>query len=235
MNIDVLKSLLKDDRLHVGLGLIKNLHLAQDRSYLKVTLSVLPEERQIIATMTWDNTGPSSGDFEFPSINDLVLFAQAEGDNDQAYVIRRLTSREDRIPEEAVNGDKVSRAKLGKKYWNVSNTRINLSRSGTEPTQNLVLGQVFKTAYSTHLGQIATALTEILAYITEFKAHTHAVVGIGDPINQVPTLSYDLTLSNAGVSAIESAINGVKSALEGIKASPVDDSAMLSDLVFTQK
>ena len=212
MDLEALKDILKDDKLHIGIGIIKRLHLASDRSYLKVSLSVLPEQREIIATMTWENVGPDSGDFEFPSQNDLVLFAQAEGDDDQAFVIKRLTSREDKIPAEAATGDKVHRAKAGKKYWNVSDTNIYLSRSGTVPTENLVLGQELKALMSDILAQLA-----IHAQTT--GGHDH-----------IGNLGFKTTPPNqAGdYTTIETAYND-------LKASPVDDETILSDLAFTEK
>lgn len=230
-----LLEILKDQRQYIGVGVIKNLHIASDRSYLKVTLCVFPEERNVIAMMTWDNTGTDSGDFEFPSINDLVLFAQAEGDADQVYIIRSLTSREDTIPLSALNGDKVAKAKSGKKYYNISDTKILLGRTDADPAQNLILGQIFKSAYSSHLAQISDALQGVLDFLDAYKTHTHGVIGTGIPGTPVPTIDAENSVGNTDVSSIETAIDGVKSALSAIKASPVDDSAMLSDLTFTEK
>lgn len=212
MNIEGLKSILSDNKLHIGLAIIKRLHLAQDRSYLKLTISVLPEQREIVATMTWENVGPDSGDFEFPSPGDLVLFAQADGDVNQAFVVKRLTSREDKIPTSAINGDKVTKAKAGKKYWNISDNKIFLSRTDTAPTENLVLGQELKSLMSDLLAQLA-----IHAQTT--GGHDH-----------IGNLGFKTTPPNqAGdYTTIETAYND-------LKASPVDDETILSDLAFTEK
>jgi len=218
-----LKAILQDDSLHVGMGLIKSLHLASDRSYLKVTLQVIPEQRNIIATMTWDNTGTDSGDFEFPSVDDLVLFVNAEGDDDQAYVIRRLTSRVDTIPTSAVNGDKVHKAKIGKKYYNISDTSILLSRSDSDPTENLVLGQRFKAAYADHLTAIVGVIDEMLSYMDEFISHTHAGATVPVP-------------DNAGnVSALKSTVTSLKNDIDAIKSGKIDNEFILSDLSYTEK
>lgn len=212
IDLESLKSILKDDKLYVGIGMIKRLHLASDRSSLKVTMSVFPEQREIIATMTWENVGPNSGDFEFPSPGDMCLFAQADGDDDQAFILKRLTSKEDKIPQEAISGDKVHRAKSGKKYWNVSDTNIYLSRSGSAPTENLVLGQQLKALMSDLLAQLA-----IHAQTT--GSHDH-----------IGNLGFKTTPPNqAGdYATFESAYNDLKS-------SPVDDETILSDLSFTEK
>ena len=210
--IEDLKQYLGDDRLHVGIGKVKRLHMAPDRSFLKVSMDVFPELREIIATMTWENVGPDSGEFEFPTPGDMVLFVQAEGDDDQAYIIKRLTSKEDTIPAEASTGDKVHRAKAGKKYWNISDSKIFLSRNGTAPTENLVLGQVFKT-YSQNL------LLEIKKILVTLQEETH-----------VGNLGYDTSPPNQ---ASDYADNQAE--IEGFKASPIDSEDILSDLSYTEK
>lgn len=212
MDIESLKSVLRDDRLHIGLGSIKRLHLAEDRSYLKVTLSVFPEQREIIATMTWENVGPNSGDFEFPSVGDMCLFAQAEGSEDYAFIIKRLTSEEDKIPEVATTGDKVNHAKAGKKYWNISDSKIFLSRNGEEPTENLVLGQQLKTLMSQLLATLAT-------HADTDANHDH-----------IGNLGYNVNIPNQTAD-----YEARKEDYEGYKSSPVDDETILSDLSYTEK
>lgn len=213
MDIESLREILKDDSLHLGLGIIKRLHLASDRSYLKVTLSVLPEEREIIATMTWENVGPDSGDFEFPSPGDLALFAQADGDEEYAFIVKRLTSSEDTIPEEATTGDKVHRAKAGKKYWNISDSKIFLSKSGTAPTENLVLGQVFKTFAQDLLLEFKDMLQTL-----QVETHTSGLPGY---LTSVPTQQINYANNETEV--------------DSLKSSPIDDEDILSDLSYTEK
>jgi hypothetical protein len=207
-----IKDMLQDERLHICVGQIKKLHIASDRSYLKVTVMVFPEQRNIIATMTWDAVGPDSGDIVFPSVDDMVLIAQAEGDNDQAYVIKRLTSKVDKIPQIAINGDKVQRTLTGKKFWNISDIRINLSRGETEPTENLVLGQVFK--------DMMSSLLESLKTNAQNDAdHKH--------IGNLGYLTFKPDLESEFLSR--------KGEYDTLKTSPIDDEAVLSDLSFTEK
>jgi hypothetical protein len=207
-----LKSILKDNSLHVYVGEIRQLFIAQDKSYLKVKVKVYPEERNIIAMMTWENVGTDSGDFEFPAIGDIVLVANAEGDDDQAYVIRRLTSKIDTIPDQAVNGHKVHQARKGNKYWNISDTRINLSRGQTEPTENLVLGQVFK--------QFASDLLNELKKHAQFDAdHRH-----------IGNLGFFSFKPDKEPDYLER-----KQEYNKLEQSPINDEKILSDLGFTEK
>jgi hypothetical protein len=210
--LEEIKKILADGKLHVYLGIIQKLHLASDRSYLKVTVSVLPENRNIISTITWENVGEDSGDFEFPAPGDLVLLVNAEGDDDSSYVIKRLSSRVDKIPQAAADGDKVHRARTGNKYWNVSDTNIFLARGDDAPTENLVLGQVFK--------QFAQDFLEICkTYAQNSADHKH-----------IGNLGYFTAKPD-----IENEFLARKTAYNGIEDSPIKDEAILSDLSFTEK
>lgn len=207
-----LKEILKDDKLHIYLGIIKRLHLASDKSYLKVEIETIPEQRKIISTVAWENVGPESGDFEFPSVGDLCIICNIEGDDDQSYVIKRLSSRADKIPNTALSGDKVNRALSGKKFWLTSSLRLNLSRGDTQPTENLVLGQIFKSFSSSLLASLAT-------FAQNAADHVH-----------IDSLGYLVSKTT-----IESEFLARKGEYDSLKASPIDDEAILSDLSFTEK
>jgi hypothetical protein len=207
-----IKEILRDESLHICLAQVKKLHLASDRSFLKVTVLVFPEQRNIIATMAWDAVGPDSGDIVFPAVDDMVLVAQANGDDDQAYVIKRLSSRLDKIPEIAADGSKVQRTLPGKKFWNISDTRINLSRALTEPTENLVLGQVFK-------AMMSSLLASLKLNAQNDADHLH-----------IGNLGYYTFKPN-----IETEFLNRKDEYDTLKTSPIDDEVVLSDLSFTEK
>lgn len=196
--LEELRELLSDDRLLMSLGLVQDLELLEDRSLLYVTVLLVPEELKIVAKMSWEAVGPDAGDFQFPSKNDLVIVGFMDGHQDSAYVLRRLTSKEDTIPLQASTGDKVSKALAGKKSHLLSDTEVLLGRGGADPTEPLVLGDIFKTAYSEHLDIDSR--------------HMH-IGNLG--YNTAPPTEASEYLA--------------------IKASPVDDSEMLSDLSKTEK
>lgn len=156
IDLESLRAALRDSRLWVALGVLKRVELASDRSVCRVLVDILPEEREIVARMTWEDVGPDSGWVALPSAGDLVLLAMAEGDEEQAFVIKRLSSKEDKIPLQAVDGATAIVTKAGKKLWLTSDTRINLSNGTEQPTQNLVLGQVFKDLMVSLLDAIAS-------------------------------------------------------------------------------
>jgi len=155
INIEEWKRLFDQQKLHLSLGIIKKLDLAKDRSMLQVVVSLFPENLECVARMTWELVGPDAGVFGFPVPNDLVLLGFVDDDEDQCFVLKRLTSRADKIPLQAVDGSTVIRALSGKKTHLLSDTAILLGRGGADPTQPLVLGTVFKTAYSTDLDETA--------------------------------------------------------------------------------
>lgn len=149
-SIAELKEIFQDDTIHLECGLITSLEVAEDRSVLRCGVSVLPEGTQIEARMTWEMVGPDYGLFQFPSVNDLVIVGFCDGNEDEAYILKRLTSKEDTIPVRAVDGQLVLAARPGTQLDLNSDTQINLTRQG-EGDERLVLGDTFKPAYSEHL------------------------------------------------------------------------------------
>lgn len=152
LGLEELKEIFKDDRLHLAIGTIEKLSLADDRSYLKAVVNTFPDQIKMICTMSWEAVGPEAGIFQFPSVNDLVIVGYIDGGENDAYIIRRCTSREDKIPLQAVNGHLVLKTLAGKKAFVSSDTEINLVRGDDPGNERLVLGDTFKTAYSQHLG-----------------------------------------------------------------------------------
>ncbi len=196
-DLETLKEILNPDKLDMRCGVIQDLEVSQDRSVLRVTVRIMPEEIDMVARMSWELVGPDAGLFQFPSKDDVVLVAFCEDSEDEAYVIKRLTTGVEKIPVQAVNGHLVMRARTGTKTFVQSDTAIHLTNA-SEGTENLVLGQVFKTAYSEHLDIDST--------------HDH--LGNMGYNTSPPTQAADYV---------------------NLKSSPVDDSAMLSDIAFTEK
>jgi len=224
--IEDLRELLKDDKLHLLLGQIKRLHLSKDRSYLKVEVCIWPENRIIIAEMTWESVGPESGFYQFPAVGDAVLCGSIEGDVDQTYILKRLSSEEDKIPLNAVDGHTVLKSLAGKKIWNTSDTRINLSKGDAEPIENIVLGQVFKATYSEHLGKLVNVIEEVVKVIEKYNLH-RAIGNLGYPTG---------TPDNIGdMTTIKTDLETLKTDINTIKSDKVDAELILSDLAFTEK
>lgn len=149
--LEELKEVFRDNRLIMSLGIVKQLEVAKDRSVLRVKVLLLPDNITIVARLSWDAVGPEAGVFQFPSINDLVIVAYVDGDENQAYVIRRCTSKEDKLPLQVDGNHLVLRSLSGKKAYLVSNTEIQLNRGGADATEKAVMGTTFQAAYSAHL------------------------------------------------------------------------------------
>lgn len=211
ISLEELREIFRDQRLHVECGLITSLEVAQDRSKLRVGVNIVPEGNPVEAEMSWDLVGPDFGIFQFPSLNDLVLVAFCGGSEDEAIVIRRLTSKEDKIPVRAVDGHLVMAARPGTHTDVNSDTKINLTRQG-EGDEQLVLGNTFKAAYSSHLG-------EHVLHADHSAKHKH--IGNLGYYTAVPDLAAQFNL--------------VKQNVQDIKDSPVDDELILSDLSYTEK
>lgn len=226
LDLETLKEIFRDTRSHIAIAKIKKLSVAEDRSFLKCLVSIFPEQREVVARMSWPMTGPEAGIIEFPEVEDLVLIAFADGENDYAFVISRLTSSIDKLPLKAIDGHLVLKSKSGKQIWLTSSNKILISKGDTEPTENLVLGQELKTL----LVDILAKLTELSGKCddlsTEISQHTHA-----------GNLGYPTSPPNQAASFVQFAtdFNGLGADFDDISSSPVQDEIILSDIAFTEK
>lgn len=137
-DLEFLRELFKDVRLHIGIGTISQLGLSIDKSTLRVMVTLLPENRQIVATMGWSDVNQIS----FPVVDDLVLVAFVDGHPEEAFVIKRISTETEGIPAFAQTGNLVAYSRAGKKAYFGSDTKIGIARPNKEPTEPLVLGNV---------------------------------------------------------------------------------------------
>jgi hypothetical protein len=145
-NIEALRAIFKDKREWIGIGVVTATEMAKDRSVFRARVELFPDGREVVAVCSSQGgVGPGAGSFMLCSVDDLVLTANANGDDDSCYVIANLTSKDDKIPANAAPGVPVIKARAGKKVWITSDTRINLSKTDTAPTEAVVLGGVLKT------------------------------------------------------------------------------------------
>lgn len=213
--LEELRAMLKPTESWVAVAQITQLALAADRSVWRAKCSVFPEGHEVIARMSWGQVGPDSGIFGPATVGDMVLIAFAEGTEDQAFVIGRLSSKEDKIPAQAGEGHNIMKALAGKKLYLSSDTRIllGLGTHGADPDEPLVLGNVMRDLMSAFLAECSTMAESI-------KDHKHICSPPGY-LSQTPDNESDFG---------DNADN-----FDAFKATPVDDNLMNSDLVFTEK
>lgn len=212
MDLEIFREIFKDNRLHISVGKILKTSLVSDKSVLRANVSIWPEQREIIADCAWESVGPGAGFYQFPVPGDLVLVAYADGDDDQAFVFRRLSSKEDSIPANAVGGNTVLKSLADKILWLTGQGNLYLSKGDTVPTENLVLGQELKTL----LVDILTQLSDL-----SLKISTHTHIG---------NLGYPVSAPNEAADFIT-----IQGEFDNLKASPVEDEVILSDFAFTEK
>lgn len=167
LNLEELRTIMNDNKIHLAIGQITKLMMATDRSVLRVKVAVLPEMREIIARVSWSAVGESAGFFQLPEVNDLCLLGVADGDEETPFVLTYLTNRTDKIPETALDGSMVAKSRAGKKLWLQSDTRANIAKGDAEPTEPLVLGNVVKQVLADFLDKVST--------------HTHPNGNMGAP------------------------------------------------------
>jgi hypothetical protein len=152
-DLETLRAVFQDYRQHIGIGLVVKLGLANDNSLLRVQVRLLPENREIIAYMTFADVY----DVTFPELNDLVIVAFANAELDEAHVISIVNSSEEKIPLFARIGHTTKYARAGKKLYLGSDTKIGIARPDKEPIQPLVLGTILKNALTDFLNDFLNA------------------------------------------------------------------------------
>ncbi len=138
VDLEFLRSALTDQKQHLGIGVITQTGLAKDFGALRVQVSLLPEQREVVAFMSFADVA----DITFPQVSDLVLVAFADGNPDEAHVVARFPATDQPIPVLARTGNSVKYARTGKKLYVGSDTKTGIARPGQDPVQPLVLGTV---------------------------------------------------------------------------------------------
>jgi len=213
-DLETLKEIFDKDRVYITIAKITKLALAPDNSVWRALVSIFPDQREAAVDFTWDQVGPKVGIYGPATVGDLVLVAFADGDEDQGFIIRRLSSKEDKIPKQAGEGHNFIKSLPGKKTYIGSDTKtiIGALGEGADPIENQVLGQ-----------QLKTLLTDILAELQgqaqTLSTHTH-IGNVGAPTS-APIESQDFVDHGT--------------VFNDKKESPVGDEVILSDIVFTEK
>lgn len=230
IDLELIRQILVDDKIHLSIGKITKVTLLPDRSELIVECDLVWDSRHVVAIMAWESTGPESGDFDFPIEGELVMIAMMEGDDDHAYVVKRLTSKDEKIPNTAIGGHRVVRARSGKKLWLTSSTRINLSLGDTEPTEPLVLGNTFKTALSSILQTLIDQGTQLSTQAVQISTMN---TQLGLVCTQLSVLSTAIGLVTTQL-AIEPVLTGAAVYSAGTAATAAASAAFVADqAIFT--
>ena len=135
-DLELLREIFKDSRLHIGLGVVTQLGLANDGSILRVMVNLIPENREVVCEMTFADVSIVT----FPEIEDMCVVLFADGHPDDAYVIGLVNTTDEKIPLFAQTGNTVVYSRPGKKLYLGSSSKVGIGRPNVEPAEPLVLG-----------------------------------------------------------------------------------------------
>lgn len=54
-DLEYLRELFKDIRLHIGIGVITSIGLSKSGNTLRAMVNLLPENRQVVTVVAWDD------------------------------------------------------------------------------------------------------------------------------------------------------------------------------------
>jgi hypothetical protein len=212
-DLELLREMFKDTRLHIGIGTIDKLGLSTDAATLRVLVNLLPENREVVATMTFSDVN----DVTFPEVGDLAIVNFADGDPEECHVMKLVNSKDELIPQFARTGHSVKYSRTGKKMYIGSDTKLGLGRPNVEPTEPLVLGNVLKT------------------YLTALEGQVEALIGVIDTIPAtITTAPGNIGLVNP---AFKTAVDAVKTQLAADKSTYLTTSGtnIVSQIGFTER
>lgn len=251
LDLEGLREIFKDGRSHGVVAKVVKLGLSQDRSILRAQCHILTQERDVIATVAWDACGPDAGSFQFPLVDDLVLLQLMEGDDEQIYLVKRLSTNIDKIPTQATQGHMIHRALSGKQIWISSDTGILIGLGGENdpiPDEPLVLGNVLTqllvdafTQIELLSAKVAELSEQVSTLADETASHTHGYMDAdtmaGPPIpkNTDPPTSGPFDAVKSAADGIQSDAEGIESDLADLRAEPIESGDIVSDLAFTEK
>lgn len=175
-DLEFLKDIFKDQRLHLAIGTVTSIGLSQDGSILRVIINILPEGRPVVAEMTFADVY----DVTFPELKDLAFIGMADGEPDECFVLKLINNKQEPIPKFAQTGDAVKYARPGKKLYIGSDTKIGLARPNIEATNPLVLGDVLTNFLTNFTTRFVSLLTTVLS---DIPTSVCAVAGVPDTIN----------------------------------------------------
>lgn len=163
--LEEFKAILGDRKTHIAIGKILSTEPSPDFSTLRCKVSVWPEEIENVVQMSWSECNAGTGSFQFPSADDLVIIAYADGSPENGFIIGKISSSDDKIPLRAFLGHCVHSAPSGKKMNISSDTRVNLGRGNDliEESEPLVLGEVLKSCLDDFTTRLDTILADIIA------------------------------------------------------------------------
>lgn len=178
IDLNDLRSALMDDRVHFDIGQVESVETSPDLSVMRCKVKTFPDQDIIICRMSWEAVGPGAGFYAEPQPGDMVLFALADGDQQQGFILKRLSSKEDTIPLRVALGHWVLQALSGAPLSLSSDEAVYIDRGALVPgTEALVLGNVLKTAQESLYDQMIDFLDKIIT----------GPIGIGNLGNSVPT------------------------------------------------
>lgn len=153
IDLDLIRQAIKGNDLHLSLALVISVDIASDRSFMKANVQLLPNLYEARVRVGAEYVAPDVGIYFPLRPNDLVMVAFPSNDIDSGVLVKRLNSREDKIPEEFNNDKIVIKAATSEPVYIVAD---EIKIGSKDSDENLVLGQVFKSMMSSNLSDNAS-------------------------------------------------------------------------------
>lgn len=162
LDMELLKDVFGDKRAIVTLAVVTKLEVVATKELARVQVLTLPDELEVVATVSFPSCSQGGGFFNLPAPQDLGLIAytdKTEGGSQEAYWIGHLSSKDDLIPAQAAAGHLMAMARPGSKAYLASDTAVLVGKGGAaDPAEPLVLGQTLVSCLNALWAQLDTLL-----------------------------------------------------------------------------
>lgn len=158
-DLELFKQMLKDDSIHLTVAQVARVNLAQDKSIAFLECIDVINGQELVCMMTWDSIGNGTASGDLPDPKDLYLVGYSNSNYNQAFAIKRMSSKAEKIPKQITDGHHAVMAKTGKQLHLTSDTKINLGlgNPNSAPTEPVVLGNVLKSLMNDFINAILNA------------------------------------------------------------------------------
>lgn len=241
-DIELFKLMLQDDSIHFTVGTVTRVVVATDMSSVVLECTDIMNGNDLVCVQAFESIGAGTGSGDLPDVEDLVLIAFSLADMNAAYVIKRLPSKDEKLPLQMAAGHFVTKAKPGKNLY-LSGTRIEIGTANPSSpcTEPLILGNQLKTCLANILTQLAqlsgdlsSLADQVKTLATDTANHTHTTTSpSGSGTAAATTTDFSGIVTEAGSLKTDAA--AIQTQLGAYKSSPVNDGTLLSAVGFTEK
>ena len=172
IDLEFLRTAFGDNRVHITLAKVVKLEVVPTAAIARVQVTTMPEELEVVCTVSL-----KAGLYDLPQPNEIGVIAYS--DMEEAHWMGNLSSKDEPIPQHAIDGDTVVQARAGKNACLFSDTKVFIgkpkAKGATDAAEPLVLGTVMKAALTDILADVKTFADAVKTLSADLKTFVDTI------------------------------------------------------------